>query len=100
MSLSNASEKMGKTSREWLEVVMTLPDGSQRFERELVAACSTADLSSDRAIVLAYTALTIVGNNQAGLLDTWFLERARELIRRAVDVIEAEAESRQAGVVN
>lgn len=100
MSLSNASEKMGKTSREWLEVVMTLPDGSQRFERELVAACATADLSSDRAIVLAYTALTIVGNNQAGLMESWFQERARELLRRAVDVIEAEAESRQAGVVN
>jgi hypothetical protein len=97
MNVSNASEKMGRTSRKWIEVVMSLPDGSQRFERELIAACGTVDLAADRAIVLAYTALTIVGNNQAGMMETWFQERARELLRRAVDVIEAEAESRQPG---
>jgi hypothetical protein len=100
MNVSNASEKMGETSREWLEVVMSLPDGSQRFQRELVAACATVDLSADRAIVLAYTALAIVGNGQAYMMESWFQERARELLRRAVDVIEAEVESRQAGAVN
>lgn len=97
---ATAAEKMGRKSREWLDVVITLPDGASLFQRELVAADASETLDAGGAVGLAYAALTIIDTGHAGSFEPWYRERAMSLLRRAADVIEATNESRTAGVMN
>lgn len=91
---------MARSAREWLEVVITLPDGPSVFQRELVIAEAAEMLEASKAASLAYAALTIIDTGHADNFESWYRERAMSLLRRAVDVIEATNESRTAGAMN
>ncbi|AWC21809.1 hypothetical protein CO731_01262 [Aminobacter sp. MSH1] len=91
---------MARGAREWLEVVITLPDGPSVFQRELVAAEAAEALEAGRAISLAYAALTIIDTGHAGSFEPWYRERAMSLLRHAADVFEATNERQSAGAMN
>jgi hypothetical protein len=94
MSIPTMTEAMTKEARGWLEVVLTLNDGPQRFQKTLMdAAASDAAgmLTMQRYITLAYAAITV--SEQDSHWAGWYHDRALELLRLAMDAaagIEAE----------
>jgi len=79
------TEAMMKEALNWLEVVVSLPDGSRRLEQALLEAERGEDIDPARMIALAYGALTIIDAGQAGTLEPWYRERAMSLLCRAMD---------------
>lgn len=77
-----------KEANSWLEIVMSLPDGDARFQRELMAA-ETGNLDPLGAVSLAYAALLVGGTDEAGRYGPWYREKAMSLLRDAAEIMEA-----------
>lgn len=103
--METRSDKMMRESRDWLEVVVALPEGGQIFQDAITQAIqSTAsDLGElSRTLILANAAMSVaeVGGEAIGNFAPWYREKAQGLMLRAMQIIEALEEHPRSGPLN
>lgn len=89
MMIKTRPEQMLADTLAILEMVLTLPDGDQRFQRQLSGALE--DTAKDlpalvQAITLASAALTVADNGNE-MFASWYREQSQSMLRRAMECI-------------
>ena len=78
-------------AREAIELVNT-PGGDMQFQRQLMAAemSEARDLASvGRLIALSHAALAVCSAGWAGMYESWYVDKAKALMVRAMDGVAA-----------